>query len=68
MLAQHHAVARTAFVTATWAPDSHRIPELSDALAVLGADAPRLLGYNDVLNHEAAPAILAPANRPLTFV
>ncbi|MFD7323935.1 PIG-L deacetylase family protein [Streptomyces sp. NPDC059875] len=56
VLAQHAAAgARTAVVTATWAPDSHRAPELADALAVLGAGTPRLLGYNDARNHEAAP-------------
>lgn len=56
VLAQHHAAgARTAVVTATWAPDSRRTPELANALAVLGAGAPRLLGYNDARNPEAAP-------------
>ncbi|CAM5646333.1 hypothetical protein GCM10010261_20040 [Streptomyces pilosus] len=57
VLAQHHAAGtRTAVVTATWAPDSRRAPELVDALAVLGAGTPRLLGYNDARNGEAAPA------------
>ncbi|MEU2390435.1 PIG-L family deacetylase [Streptomyces sp. NPDC007369] len=56
VLAQHAAAgARTAVVTATWAPESRRAPELADALAVLGAGAPRLLGYNDARNPEAAP-------------
>ncbi|WP_260604305.1 PIG-L deacetylase family protein [Streptomyces sp. WAC05374] len=56
VLAQHHAAgARTAVVTATWAPDSRRAPELADALAVLGAGTPRLLGYNDARDPEAAP-------------
>ncbi|MEV5340150.1 PIG-L family deacetylase [Streptomyces sp. NPDC052676] len=56
VLAQHHAAgARTAVVTATWAPDSRRAPELADSLAVLGAGIPRLLGYNDARNSEAAP-------------
>jgi N-acetyl-1-D-myo-inositol-2-amino-2-deoxy-alpha-D-glucopyranoside deacetylase len=56
VLAQHHAAgARTAVVTATWAPDSRRAPELADALAALGAGRPRLLGYNDARNPEAAP-------------
>ncbi|MFE3643649.1 PIG-L deacetylase family protein [Streptomyces sp. NPDC059169] len=44
-----------AAVTATWAPDSRRAPELADTLAVLGADVPRLLGYNDARIPEAAP-------------
>ncbi|MEV5604650.1 PIG-L family deacetylase [Streptomyces sp. NPDC052299] len=56
VLAQHHAAgARTAVVTATWAPDSRRAPELANALAVLGAGTPRMLGYNDARNPEAAP-------------
>ncbi|MEU3290373.1 PIG-L deacetylase family protein [Streptomyces longwoodensis] len=56
VLAQHHAAgARTAVVTATWAPDSRRAAELAAALAVLGAGTPRMLGYNDARNLEAAP-------------
>ncbi|MFF2226961.1 PIG-L deacetylase family protein [Streptomyces globisporus] len=56
VLAQHHAAgARTAVVTATWAPTSHRAPELADALDVLGAVAPRLLGYADARNPASAP-------------
>ncbi|MER6703068.1 PIG-L deacetylase family protein [Streptomyces fumanus] len=56
VLAQHAAGgARTAVVTATWAPGSPRAGELADALAVLGAGTPRLLGYNDARNREAAP-------------
>ncbi|MFD7861350.1 PIG-L deacetylase family protein [Streptomyces sp. NPDC059783] len=56
VLAQHHAAgARTAVVTATWTADSHRAPELADALGVLGAGAPRLLGYADARNPASAP-------------
>lgn len=56
VLAQHHAAgARTAVVTATWAPDSRRAPDLADALAALGAGPPRLLGYNDARSPDAAP-------------
>ncbi|MFD8947623.1 PIG-L deacetylase family protein [Streptomyces xanthophaeus] len=56
VLAQHHAVgARTCVVTATWAPTSHRAPELADALAVLGAGGPRLLGYADARNPASTP-------------
>ncbi|MFE5592916.1 PIG-L deacetylase family protein [Streptomyces sp. NPDC056549] len=56
VLAQHHAAgARTAVVTATWAPTSRRAPELADALAVLGAGPPLLLGYGDARNPESAP-------------
>lgn len=55
VLAQHAANgARTAVVTATWAPDSRRVPELTEALTILGAGPPRLLGYNDARNPEAA--------------
>jgi N-acetyl-1-D-myo-inositol-2-amino-2-deoxy-alpha-D-glucopyranoside deacetylase len=56
VLAQHHAAgARTCVVTATWAPTSHRAPELADALNVLGAGVPRLLGYADARNPASAP-------------
>ncbi|MFE9832505.1 PIG-L deacetylase family protein [Streptomyces halstedii] len=33
----------------------HRAPELADALAALGAGAPRLLGYADARNPASAP-------------
>ncbi|MFI9210294.1 PIG-L deacetylase family protein [Streptomyces sp. NPDC053253] len=66
VLAQHHAAgARTGVVTATWAPDSRRAPELADALAVLGAGPPRLLGYGDARNPEAAPGQLRLVDTPL---
>ncbi|MFD8609742.1 PIG-L deacetylase family protein [Streptomyces sp. NPDC059631] len=56
VLAQHHAAgARTCVVTATWSAGSHRAPELADALDVLGAGAPRLLGYADARNPASAP-------------
>ncbi|MFJ5892299.1 PIG-L deacetylase family protein [Streptomyces californicus] len=56
VLARHHAAgARTCVVTATWTRASHRAPELADALAVLGAGAPRLLGYADARNPASAP-------------
>lgn len=56
VLAQHAAAgACTAVVTATWAPDSPRAAELADALAVLGAGAPRMLGYRDARNASSAP-------------
>ncbi|WP_345045962.1 PIG-L deacetylase family protein [Streptomyces sannanensis] len=56
VLAQHAAGgARTAVVTATWTADSRRAPELAGALTVLGAGAPRLLGYADARNPESAP-------------
>lgn len=56
VLTQHRADgARTAVVTATWAPDSPRAAELAAALAVLGAGAPRMLGYRDARNEASAP-------------
>ncbi|MFF3501522.1 PIG-L deacetylase family protein [Streptomyces sp. NPDC003247] len=56
VLALHAAAgARTAVVTATWTADSHRAPELADALTALSAGAPRLLGYADARNPDSAP-------------
>ncbi|MGW7264414.1 PIG-L deacetylase family protein [Streptomyces sp. NPDC054842] len=56
VLAQHAASgARTAVVTTTWAPETPRAAELADALAVLGAGAPRMLGYGDARNEASAP-------------
>ncbi|WP_241672113.1 PIG-L deacetylase family protein [Streptomyces sp. IB2014 016-6] len=56
VLAQQAAAgARTAVVTATWDPDSLRASELTEALAVLGAGAPRMLGYGDARNETSAP-------------
>lgn len=58
VLAQHAAAgARSAVVTATWTADSHRAPELAEALNVLGAGAPRLLGYADARNSASAPGV-----------
>ncbi|MFE9424241.1 PIG-L deacetylase family protein [Kitasatospora sp. NPDC006697] len=48
VLAQHaESGARTAVVTATWAPGTHRAAELADAVRTLGAGEPRMLGYAD---------------------
>ncbi|MEU9031110.1 PIG-L family deacetylase [Streptomyces sp. NPDC048383] len=56
ILARHAAAgARTGVVTATWAPDSHRAAELADALRLLGAGEPRMLGYADHRVPESAP-------------
>lgn len=57
VLAQHaEAGTRTAVVTATWAPDSPRAPELADSLTALGlSEAPRMLGYADHRVPESAP-------------
>lgn len=56
VLARHAAAgARTAVVTATWAPDSHRAEELAQALRILGAAEPRMLGYADHQVPDSAP-------------
>ncbi|MFF8534477.1 PIG-L deacetylase family protein [Streptomyces sp. SAS_267] len=56
VLAQHAAAgARTAVVTATWATGGPRAAELTDALRVLGAGAPRMLGFGDARNEASAP-------------
>lgn len=55
-LARHAAGgARTAVVTATWAPDSHRAGELAEALSILGAGEPRMLGHADHRIPQSAP-------------
>ncbi|GHE12029.1 hypothetical protein GCM10010339_73900 [Streptomyces alanosinicus] len=69
VLAQHAAAhARTAVVTMTWAPDSPRAPELADALRALGAGAPRMLGYGDARNPQAAPGRPRLVDAPLDEV
>lgn len=56
VLAQHAAAhAETAVVTMTWSPTSPRATKLADALRVLGAGVPRMLGYGDARNPRAAP-------------
>ncbi|MBB4927471.1 LmbE family N-acetylglucosaminyl deacetylase [Kitasatospora kifunensis] len=56
VLAQHAAAgARTAVVTATWAADTHRGAELAEALRILGAGEPRMLGYADAHVPQSAP-------------
>ncbi|NEA41971.1 PIG-L deacetylase family protein [Streptomyces sp. SID11385] len=45
----------TGVVTATWTAGTHREPELAAALRVLGAGAPRFLGYADAKVPESAP-------------
>lgn len=55
-LARHAAAgARTAVVTATWAADTPRAAELADALDILGAGRPRMLGYADSRVPRSAP-------------
>lgn len=56
LLARHAAAgARTAVVTTTWAPGTHRARELAEALRILGAAPPLLLGYADARVPESAP-------------
>ncbi|WP_066947656.1 PIG-L deacetylase family protein [Streptomyces lushanensis] len=56
VLARHAtAGARTAVVTATWAADSPRAAELAEALRILGAGTPRMLGYADARVPRSAP-------------
>lgn len=56
VLARHAAAgARTAVVTATWAAGTHRAAELAQALEILGAGAPLLLGYADARVPSSAP-------------
>lgn len=52
---QAAAGARTAVVTATWAPTTQRAAELAEALRILGAGEPRLLGYADAKVPGSAP-------------
>jgi N-acetyl-1-D-myo-inositol-2-amino-2-deoxy-alpha-D-glucopyranoside deacetylase len=66
VLAQHHAAgARTAVVTATWAAKSSRARELADALDILGAGTPQLLGYADARNPSSAPGAQRLVDAPL---
>ncbi|WP_434587429.1 PIG-L deacetylase family protein [Streptomyces sp. A5-4] len=66
VLAQHAAAgARTAVVTATWAPDSPRAGELSDAVRILGAGRPRMLGYADARVPQSAPGRARFCDAPL---
>jgi N-acetyl-1-D-myo-inositol-2-amino-2-deoxy-alpha-D-glucopyranoside deacetylase len=56
VLARHASTgARTAVVTATWSPDTPRAAELAEALRILGADEPRMLGHADARAPHSAP-------------
>lgn len=69
VLAQHAATgAQTAVVTTTWAPDTARAPELADALAVLGAGRPRMLGFADAYIPGSAPGRPRLCDAPLDEV
>ncbi|MEU1198222.1 PIG-L deacetylase family protein [Streptomyces sp. NPDC005813] len=66
VLARHAAMgARTAVVTTTWAKDTPRAAELSDALRILGAGEPRLLGYADARAPQSAPGHVRFCDAPL---
>ena len=60
--------ARTTVVTATWSRNSVRGPELAEALRILGAGEPRMLGYADALVPESAPASPRLLDAPLDEV
>jgi N-acetyl-1-D-myo-inositol-2-amino-2-deoxy-alpha-D-glucopyranoside deacetylase len=69
LLARQAAVgARTTVVTATWAEDSVRAPELAEAARILGAGRPRMLGYADALVPESAPGRPRLVDAPLDEV
>ncbi|WP_210592487.1 PIG-L deacetylase family protein [Streptomyces sp. GESEQ-35] len=56
VLARHAAAgARTAVVTATWTEGTRRGGELAEALRILGAGGPRMLGYADARVPQSAP-------------
>ncbi|WP_406690952.1 PIG-L family deacetylase [Saccharopolyspora sp. ID03-671] len=66
VLARHaEAGARTGVVTATWVEDTTRAAELGEALRVLGAGKPRLLGYADARVPESAPGCARLLDAPL---
>ncbi|MEU6378799.1 PIG-L family deacetylase [Streptomyces sp. NPDC046909] len=66
VLARHaSAGARTAVVTATWAPDTPRAAELAEALPILGAGAPRMLGHADARAPHSAPGRARFCDAPL---
>jgi N-acetyl-1-D-myo-inositol-2-amino-2-deoxy-alpha-D-glucopyranoside deacetylase len=56
LLARHaDGGRRTSVVTATWAPGTPRAAELAEAVRILGAGEPRMLGYADARVPESAP-------------
>ncbi|WP_406152675.1 PIG-L family deacetylase [Streptomyces sp. NBC_01023] len=66
VLARHAAAgARTAVVTATWAADTMRAAELAEALRILGAGRPRMLGYADARAPQSAPGAVRFCDVPL---
>ncbi|MEU7501305.1 PIG-L family deacetylase [Streptomyces griseofuscus] len=66
VLARHAAAgARTGVATSTWAADSGRAAELAEALRILGAGEPRLLGYADARVPWSAPGRARFCDAPL---
>ncbi|MET8809970.1 PIG-L deacetylase family protein [Streptomyces sp. NPDC004546] len=66
VLARHAAAgARTAVVTATWAAETLRAAELAEALRILGAGKPRMLGYADARVPHSAPDCVRFCDAPL---
>ncbi|GAB7029058.1 PIG-L family deacetylase [Streptomyces sp. NPDC021749] len=66
VLARHAAAgARTGVVTATWAVGTHRAGELAEALRILGAGEPRMLGYADARVPQSAPGSAPFVEAPL---
>ncbi|MBW5422871.1 hypothetical protein GKQ77_15075 [Streptomyces sp. BG9H] len=66
VLARHAAAgARTAVVTATWAEGTRRAEELAEAVRILGAGEPRLLGFADARVPESAPGEARLCDAPL---
>ncbi|GAA3037648.1 PIG-L family deacetylase [Kitasatospora albolonga] len=59
------AGARTGVVTATWAAGTGRAAELAEAVGILGAGEPRLLGYADAKVAESAPGAARWCDVPL---
>jgi N-acetyl-1-D-myo-inositol-2-amino-2-deoxy-alpha-D-glucopyranoside deacetylase len=62
---QAAAGARAAVVTATWVEDTTRAEELAEALRILGAGSPRMLGYADAEVPESAPGCPRLCDAPL---
>jgi N-acetyl-1-D-myo-inositol-2-amino-2-deoxy-alpha-D-glucopyranoside deacetylase len=62
---QSDSGARTAVVTATWANDTTRAEELAEALRILGAGSPRMLGYADAEVPASAPGCPRLCDAPL---
>lgn len=66
VLARHAtAGARTAVVTATWAEGTPRATELAQALRILGAGQPRMLGYADARAPQSAPGAARFCDAPI---